>query len=39
MNYLTILKRFDKAIVSENKRLNAIYSKLIRESEEEELEN
>ena len=38
MNYLTLLKRFDKAIVSENKRLNAIYSKLIREAKDEDIE-
>ena len=37
MKYLDILKKFDNAIVAENKKLSSIYSKLIKESKEDEI--
>ena len=38
MTYLDILKKFNNGIISENKRLKSIYSKLLKESEEDELQ-
>ena len=37
MKFLKILKNLDKATIVENKRLSMIYSKLIKESDDEEL--
>jgi hypothetical protein len=35
MKYLDILKKYDKAILSESKRLDDIYSKLLNEGTED----
>ena len=36
MKFLEVLKKFDKAIVKENKALKSAYATLLKEAEEEE---